>query len=101
MSDQNKAVLRRHFAEVWSEGNVALVDALFASDCLSHAPPDKIEGVRACSTMCPRSARRFRTSRSPLRTRLPKGTEWWPAGQPAVPTQARSRTFPPPASREV
>ena len=38
MAEQNKAVLRRHLAEIWSQGNVALVDELFASDCLSHAP---------------------------------------------------------------
>lgn len=44
MSEQNKAVLRRHFAEVWSEGNLALVDELFASDYIGHAPPDEIQG---------------------------------------------------------
>ena len=44
MSEQNKAVLRLHFAEVWSQGNVALVDEVFASDCLGHVPPDAIEG---------------------------------------------------------
>ena len=43
MSEQNKAVLRRHFEELWSQGNVALADELFASDCLGHAPPDAIE----------------------------------------------------------
>jgi hypothetical protein len=36
MSEQNKAVLRRHFEELWSQGNVALADELFASDCLVH-----------------------------------------------------------------
>jgi steroid delta-isomerase-like uncharacterized protein len=44
MSEQNKVVLRRHFAEVWSQGNVALLDELFASDYLGHAPPDEIQG---------------------------------------------------------
>jgi steroid delta-isomerase-like uncharacterized protein len=44
MSEQNKAVLRRQFEEVWSRGNVALVDELFASDYLGHAPPDEVDG---------------------------------------------------------
>ncbi len=46
MSEQTKVALRRHFAEVGSEGNVALVDELFASDCLGHTPLRMIEGVR-------------------------------------------------------
>jgi len=37
VSEQNKAVLRRFFAEVWSEGDLALIDELLARDCLGHA----------------------------------------------------------------
>lgn len=38
MSDVNKAVLRRYFQEVWSQGNLAFVDELFARDCVGHEP---------------------------------------------------------------
>lgn len=41
MSEQNKRVVRRFFREVWSEGNLALVDELFARDWVGHAPPDE------------------------------------------------------------
>jgi steroid delta-isomerase-like uncharacterized protein len=44
MSEQNKAVLRRHFDEVWSQGKVALVDRLFASDYIGHAAFAEMEG---------------------------------------------------------
>ena len=37
VSEQNKAVLRRFFTEVWSEGDLALIDELLARDCLGHA----------------------------------------------------------------
>ncbi len=47
ISQENKAVLRRHFEEISNQGNAALVDALFASDCFAHIPPSEIEGREA------------------------------------------------------
>jgi predicted ester cyclase len=45
MSDANKAVLRRYFQEVWNQGNLALVDELFARDWVGHEPPHEFGGL--------------------------------------------------------
>ena len=36
MSEQNKAIMRRIFDEVFNEGNLALVDELVAKDSIEH-----------------------------------------------------------------
>jgi predicted ester cyclase len=45
MSEENKAVLRRYFQEVWNQGNLALVDELFARDWMGHEPAREIGGL--------------------------------------------------------
>ena len=35
-TEENKAVARRYWDEVWSTGNVAIVDEIFATDSLFH-----------------------------------------------------------------
>lgn len=35
-TEQNKAVIRRLFAELWSQHNVAVIDELFATDFVAH-----------------------------------------------------------------
>lgn len=37
-SDQDKAVARRVFEEIWNKGQVALVDQLFTPDFIAHDP---------------------------------------------------------------
>jgi steroid delta-isomerase-like uncharacterized protein len=37
-AEDNKAIARRYWDEVWSTGNVALVEELFAPDNLYHSP---------------------------------------------------------------
>jgi predicted SnoaL-like aldol condensation-catalyzing enzyme len=44
MSEHNKAIMRRFFHEVWSQGNLALVDELLARDWVGHAPPSELDG---------------------------------------------------------
>jgi steroid delta-isomerase-like uncharacterized protein len=40
MSEQNKAVVRRGFEEVWSKGDLVALDEVYAADVVSHdAPP--------------------------------------------------------------
>ena len=50
-TEQNKAVFRRFYDEVFNKGNMALVDRLFASDYTNHTYPPGIpagpEGVKA------------------------------------------------------
>ena len=51
MSEQNKGVLRRFFREAWSEGNLAVVDELFARDWVGHAPLSELSEPAALKQM--------------------------------------------------
>lgn len=44
MSNQNKAIARKVFEDVQSQGNLALVDEIVASDYVGHTPPNDIHG---------------------------------------------------------
>jgi len=46
MSEQNKAVVRRVFDELWNKGNLPVADGLFASTYTHHDPstPDAGRG---------------------------------------------------------
>ena len=37
-AEENKAIARRYWDEVWSTGNVAIVDEIFAPDIIFHSP---------------------------------------------------------------
>lgn len=39
MSEENKALSRRFYDEVFSQGNLAAVDEIVAADCVDHNPP--------------------------------------------------------------
>ncbi len=44
-AEENKAVIRRAYDELWNERNVGVVDELVAEDFLNHAaPPDRQRG---------------------------------------------------------
>jgi len=38
MSEQNKAIVRRLFEEVWNKGNLSVADELFTPNCTHHDP---------------------------------------------------------------
>jgi steroid delta-isomerase-like uncharacterized protein len=40
MSEENKALLRRWFDEVWNKGNAGAIDELFAADGIAHGLSD-------------------------------------------------------------
>ena len=40
MSEQNKALDRLYFEEVWNQGNYEILDELVARDFVGHSPPD-------------------------------------------------------------
>ena len=44
MSEQNKALIRRWFQEVWSEGREASIDALMDPGCLVHGLGQEMRG---------------------------------------------------------
>jgi steroid delta-isomerase-like uncharacterized protein len=38
MSEENKALVRRYFEEIWDKGNLGLLDELFATSFVRHGP---------------------------------------------------------------
>ncbi len=44
MSEQNKMLVRRTLEEVYSQGHLAVVDELVASDFVIHTPSEEIRG---------------------------------------------------------
>lgn len=44
MSAENKAIVRRWFAEVWNEGRVDAIDELFAPDGVAHGLGEDLHG---------------------------------------------------------
>jgi steroid delta-isomerase-like uncharacterized protein len=46
MSEANKAVAKRFFEEVWSQGNVAVIDELVAENAVNHGNPPEIPNNR-------------------------------------------------------
>jgi len=43
LSEENKAIARRWIDEIWSEGNMATIDELFATDFIFHYPSPGVE----------------------------------------------------------
>ena len=45
-AEENKAIVRRVFEEVWNKGNLDIIDELVASDFVRHDPasPEEIRG---------------------------------------------------------
>jgi steroid delta-isomerase-like uncharacterized protein len=45
-TEENKAIIRRYTEEVWSKGNLAVVDEIFATNYVAHNPlPGQTPGV--------------------------------------------------------
>jgi steroid delta-isomerase-like uncharacterized protein len=38
-AEENKAVVRHHFEEMWSQGNLTVVDETYTTDSIIHVPP--------------------------------------------------------------
>jgi steroid delta-isomerase-like uncharacterized protein len=38
-TEQNKSIVRRWIEEGWNEGNIAVIDQLYAPDYIQHEPP--------------------------------------------------------------
>ena len=52
--EENKALIRRVIEEIWNQGNMAVVDELYATDCVRHTQPEDtygLEGLRQSLTM--------------------------------------------------
>ncbi len=46
MSEANKAVSKRIYEEVWSQGNIAVIDELVADNYVNHGTPPEIPNNR-------------------------------------------------------
>jgi steroid delta-isomerase-like uncharacterized protein len=54
--EENKALIRRFYEEVWNKGNVAVIDDIFAPDYIRHdlrpgTPPSGPEGQKAIARL--------------------------------------------------
>ncbi len=38
MSEENEALVRRYFEEIWNKGNLDLIDELFTTNFVRHGP---------------------------------------------------------------
>ena len=48
MSDENKALIRRWFEEVWNQGREEVIDELFAADGIAHGLADAEQAGDHC-----------------------------------------------------
>ncbi len=45
--EENRAIVRRHMDEVWSKGNLEVIEEIFATDFFSHGRQERgIEGLK-------------------------------------------------------
>ena len=45
--EENKAIVRHHMDEVWSKGNLDVIDEIFATDFFSHGRQERgVEGLK-------------------------------------------------------
>jgi steroid delta-isomerase-like uncharacterized protein len=57
MSEENKALVRRYFEEIWDKGNLDLIDELFTTNFVRHGPTategevSGLEGFKALVSM--------------------------------------------------
>jgi steroid delta-isomerase-like uncharacterized protein len=83
MSEDNKALVRRYFEEIWDKGNLDLIDELFTTNFVRHGPTATegevrgLEGFKALVSMY-RSA--FPDLRVPIEDLIAEGdrvvTRW-------------------------
>ena len=45
LAEENKALTRRYYEDVWNKGNTALLDDVMVANHVNHAPPNPVLGV--------------------------------------------------------
>ncbi len=80
MSEQNKAIARKYFEDILSQGNLALVDEIFADDYVGHTPFDDIHGSEGAKQFCAMLLEAFPDSQLPVEDQIAEGdkvvTRW-------------------------
>lgn len=73
MSEENKIIARRHDEEVLSQGNLGLVDEIFARDFVRHAPSDEKHGPEAMKQFVSALRRAFPDLRVTVEDQIAEG----------------------------
>ena len=73
MLEENKALARRVIKEVWNQGNLALIDKLFAADYVGSAPPEHIRGAAGYRELVTKYRAAFPDLRMTIRDLLAEG----------------------------
>ena len=99
-AEDNKALVRCWFEELFNEAKLDLADEIVTPDHFSHDPstPEHLPGPEGGGSSSPSSAAPSPTAESPSRTWWPKGTGSRCAGRSAAPTGATSWASPPRAT---
>jgi hypothetical protein len=98
-TEDNKALSRRYYEEVWNGGNTALLDELMAENHVNHAPPTPVLGREAFKQYVGAYRAAFPDFHLTLRTSLPRVTRWWTAGSYVAHIKVVSWVFPRPGSK--
>ena len=90
MSDQNKALVRRAFEEVWNQSKLTVIDELIASNAVYNDP--NVPGGNLTGRKASSSSFRFTGPRSPMyvsrsTTKSQRATRSLPGGPRLAPTR--------------
>lgn len=75
MSKQNKAIARKVFEDIQSQGNLALVDELVTGDYVGHTPFDDIHGPEGAKQFFSRLREAFPNMQVTVEDQIAEGDE--------------------------
>ena len=88
MSEQNKALARRVFEDVWNQGDVDAIDELMSPDFVNHGSPPGIPSNReGFKQMVAMYTSAFPDIHFHIEDQIAEGDTSRPAGQGTVPTR--------------
>jgi ketosteroid isomerase-like protein len=99
-SEDNKALYRRGFEEVWNKGNLAVVDEHNAANVVTHTPPGPpLQGTEAFKQFIQMYRSAFLDVQFTIEDQIAEGDKVGRAGRRVAPTRANSWGSPQRASR--
>ena len=83
MLEENKAIVRRIFEEIWNQGNLAEIGSLISVSYVGHLPSETIDGQEGLRQF----VTKYRTALPDLHFTIDdlidEGDKWLPAGEVA------------------
>jgi steroid delta-isomerase-like uncharacterized protein len=81
MSEENKALVRRVYEEVWNKGNLAAIDEIYAADVINHTqPPGLPKGAKGGKVFTGMYLRAFPDTKMTVEQQIAEGdkivTRW-------------------------